>query len=250
MPNECQIIITKGQNTGKKCFEVNRWCKHYKTTCKRCGKQFMYRHSYESHRCTQNKIRVSVKKKQNPDQSEIFRLISQLQKEVQELKQQPRVLIDNLTVITDDIFSKMSSEMGTENAIKFLMEALRSDTECLDIVDRVYLNAPDPNQYPIACKDLDHFRFLGPNSDIVDDIGGKIIVSKLTESVQNAMIQASSQLMQRCDDPDILLDNLNILTLQEKLTTLPSEDNQARFKRELAIKVLNPSHPFFMNTNN
>lgn len=230
----------------------------------------MYQHTYNSHKCSSEKHKVAIKKKGNnmvkvediqsesvrsckeentEDTEELHKIVADLRRELNELKEQPRVHIDNLTVITDDIFTKMTKEMGQENAVNFLLEASKSDTECLDVVNKVYLSSSDRDKYPIACKDRDHFRFLGPNSNVIDDIGGKLIVSKLTQSVQDAMIKASSQLLTENDDENVdrLLDRYNILSLQEKLTSLPSEDNKARLKRELAIKVRNPSHPFFRN---
>jgi len=254
MGNDCQIIIKKGQNTGKKCSEVNRWCKHSKKTCPACGKEFMYKHSFSGHQCKRSKVNVTVKRKKKEPVNQLHdkksvaalhNMVRMLQKEVKELREQPTIHIDNVTVITDDIFSKMSSEMGCENAVKFLMEAMASETECLDVVNKVYLSGPNPDQYPIACKDRDHFRFLGPGSNVIDDRGGKLIVSKLTESVQNAMIKASSELIDKYNDPDELMDQVNLIRLQEKLTRIPTADNQARFKRELAVKVSNPKHPFF-----
>lgn len=260
MGNDCQIIIKKGQNMGRKCCEVNRWCKHFKKVCTNCGKEFMYKHSYNSHQCKRSKVSVAVKKKSRSSMpvspvhrdttdkegvAALHNMVKMLQREVKELREQPKIHIDNVTVITDDIFSKMSSEMGCENAVKFLMEAMASDTECLDVVNKVYLSGPDPDQYPIACKDRDHFRFLGPGSSVIDDRGGKLIVSKLTESVQNAMIKASTELIDKYNDPDELMDKVNLVRLQETLTRIPTADNQARFKRELAVKVTNPKHPFF-----
>lgn len=251
MGNECQIIIKKGPNAGRKCHEVNRWCKHYKQKCTKCNKIFMYRHTYDGHRCQRAKVHVAIMSKKinnNDDSNELHRIVSELKKEVKELKEQPRVHIDNLTVISDDIFSEMSNKMGIDNAVKFLMDVIKSDTECLDVVNRVYLDGNDRNKYPIACKDKDHFRFLGPDSDIIDDLGGKIIVSKLTESVQNAMIKANAELInQYNNNPSELMNYVNMLSLQEKLTRIPTADNQARFKRELAIKVRNPDHPFFQS---
>lgn len=256
MVNNCQIIIKKGQNTGKRCIEVNRWCKHSIKICALCDTEFMYKHSYDSHRCKGNKgskgvkstvviKKKSYKHKDTKSNDSLHDLVLMLQREVKELREQPKIHINNLTVITDDIFSKISSDMGCDNAVKFLIETIGSDTECLDIIDKAYLSGYTPNEYPIACKDRDHFRFLGPGSNIIDDVGGKLIVSKLTQSVQHAMIRASTELMCKYKDPEELMDRINLVTLQEKLTRIPSEDNRARFKRELAVKVSNPKHPFF-----
>lgn len=46
----CEIVITAGKNKGRQCHEVNRRCRHKKSTCPNCGTVFerdnvMYHHA-------------------------------------------------------------------------------------------------------------------------------------------------------------------------------------------------------------
>jgi hypothetical protein len=171
-------------------------------------------------------------------------MVDQLRDEIDDLRKQPKVQINNLTVITDDIFGKIVGQMGEQEGVKFLLDSLDNEGECLNIVDKVYLSGKDKNQYPIACKNKNHFRFLGPNYDVVDDIGGDLIVSKITNSVQNAILRASADLMQgHVQGGDESLYDMR--SVHDRIKRLPTEDQRKRLREGLAIKVSNPTHPFF-----
>lgn len=263
MVNICAMIITKGVNKGKLCKEVNRWCKHKKMYCNQCKRVFSYQHSYNAHVCIRQEhpepihlpspakvpVHIYVKpsaSKNKPIQSprssssasasasksetqELKEMVYQLRDEIDEIRKQPKVQIQNLTVVTDDIFGKIITQMGEREGVKFLLESMNNDGECLSIVDKVYLSGKDRDQYPIACKNNNHFRFLGPNHNIVDDVGGDLIVTKITNSVQDAFLRASA------DDE----------TVYNRIRHLPSADQRERLKEGLATKVSNPTHPFF-----
>lgn len=256
MVNICTMIITKGANKGKMCKDVNRWCKHKKMQCADCKRTFSYQHSFNAHQCSVPKpkvqIRVGIKSKtqleQQRETQELKNMVHQLKDELDEIKKQPKVQINNLTVITDDIFNKVISQMGEREGVKYLLDSLDNDVECLNIVDKVYLAGKDKNQYPIACRDKNHFRFLGPNSKIIDDVNGDLIVSKLTNSVQNAFLKASADLIQGHIDDDetqSLYELYDMRSVHDRIKQLPLADHRERFKEGLAIKVSNPTHPFF-----
>lgn len=263
MVNICTNIITKGANKGKMCKDVNRWCKHKKIQCSNCKRVFSYQHSFNAHQCSISKpkvqIRVDVKSKaakckpslseeQQRETQELKNMVHQLKDELDEIRKQPKVQINNLTVITDDIFSKVISQMGEREGVKFLLDSLDDEVECLNIVDKLYLSGKDKNQYPIACRDKNHFRFMGPNSKVVDDVNGDIIVSKLTNSMQNAFLKASADLIKgHIDDnaTESLYDMYDIRSVHDRIKQLPLPDHRERFKEGLATKVSNPTHPFF-----
>ena len=258
MVNTCTMVITKGLNKGNLCKNVHRWCKHKSIVCPMCYHSFRYQHTYDSHTCelSRVKLRISVKpKNESQDQSrshietlELKQMVSKLQNELEEIKNQPKVQINNLTVITDDIFGKMVGQMGQDDAIRFLLDSLANESECLSVVDKVYLTASDKNQYPIACKNNNHFRFLGPNLKIVDDIGGDLIVSKLTNSVQNAFLKASANLIEgyvNGGETESLYSMYDMRSVQDRIKKLPTADHKEKLREGLAIKVTNPTHPFF-----
>jgi hypothetical protein len=266
MVNTCTMVITKGPNKKKLCRDVHRWCKHKSISCSTCHHSFRYQHTYDTHTCessTRLKIKVKVKPalydaasrnfSQSQSQSQIETLelkemVSKLQNELEVIKNQPKVQINNLTVITDDIFGRMVTQMGQEDATRFLLDSLDNEAECLNIVDKVYLTASDKNQYPIACRNNNHFRFLGPNSKIVDDIGGDLIVSKLTNSVQNAFLKASANLIEghvKGDQTESLYSMYDMRFVQDRIKQLPTADHKEKLREGLATKVTNPTHPFF-----
>lgn len=261
MVNTCTMVITKGINKGRLCKDMNRWCKHKKVFCDKCKRTFSYQHSYNAHACmtakTKVRIKVNAKTKTQPaaptplealDTMELKNMVHQLRGEIDEIRKQPKVQINNLTVITDDIFNRIVSQMGEQEGVKFLLDSLNNEAECLNIVDKVYLNGRDKNQYPIACKDNNHFRFMGPDYDVVDDIGGDLIVSKITSSVQNACLKASADLIHEHvegNETESLYKQYDILTVQDRIKRLPTASQRERLKAGLAIKFTNPTHPFF-----
>lgn len=279
MTNTCTIIITKGANKGKLCKDIHKWCKHKSITCSTCNRTFRYQHTYDSHTCDikpkKEKIKISTsssKKKisirqrsvqpnqqsqthvarmDTEEQSETQRLrqmVDQLKGEIDQMKSQPKTVeIHNLTVITDDIFGKIASELGKKGAVKFLLDTATRETECLDIVDRVYLNHTDRDKYPIACRDDHHFRYLGPGHKIVDDVGGEKIVSRIANSVQNAYLKASNDLIHGhvSGEESDAFHMYDMRSVQDKINMLPSMDSKERLREGLATKVRNPTHPFF-----
>jgi uncharacterized C2H2 Zn-finger protein len=237
MVNTCTMIITKGYNKGKLCKVVNQWCKHKKVTCERCNKSFSYQHTYIAHVCTANQtLKVTVKlKPSKPLQVPTLLELKSLQSK-----------ITKLSVITDDLYGQIVNQMGKQEGVKFLLDSL--EDECLDIVDKVYLSGKDKNQYPIACINKSHFRFLGPGHDVVDDIGGDLIVSKITNSIQNAFLKAIADLIQghvEDDRIDALYRTYDIRSVHKHIKQLSTTDQRERLRQGLAIKVTNPTHPFF-----
>ena len=269
MVNNCTVAITKGPNKGRLCMDVHRWCKHKSIYCSVCKKSFKYQHTFRAHACDGNKIKLSIKPKtptrnvapahptvvtpethtseRQGSEEDLREIVSELRRELDEIKNQPRVQINNLTVVADDIFTRIVSTMGRDQAVKYLLDTLGNESDCLNIVDRVYLNGRDRDQYPIACKDNNHFRFLGPGRTVVDDVGGEIIVSRLTNSVQNACLQASSNLIDAHinDSSTSMYSMYDLVSVQDKIKKLPLHDQKAKLREELADRVSNPSHPFF-----
>jgi len=273
MVNNCTMIITKGNNKGKMCKDINRWCKHKRVYCEYCKRTFSYQHSYNGHICVNHKsrfpgppaappdeyqppspyqhqphqhqphqhqphqhqppekIRISLKPVVSEAQ-ELKEMMYQLKHEINEIRNQPKVHINNLTVITDDIFSKVVTEMGKQEGVRFLLDSLTGDSECLSIVDKVYLSGKDKNEYPIACKGNNHFRFLASNRKVIDDLGGEIIVSKITGSVQDAIIRAAAD-----------TEMYDIKYIQDRIKDLTN--GRDKLRDGLAVKVTNPTHPFF-----
>ena len=244
------MIITKGNNKGKICKDANKWCKHKRVYCEFCKRTFSYQHSYNGHICVNHKSRFPGPPAPPPEKikillkpvapvapvasetQELKEMMYQLKNEINEIRNQPKVLINNLTVISDDIFTKVVTQMGEQEGVKFLLDSFLHEGECLNIVDKLYLSGKDKNEYPIACRGNNHFRFLGPNRNVVDDVGGELIVSKITGSVQNAVLRAA-------EDTQLY----DISYLQERIKELPK--GKEKLRDGLAIKVANPTHPFF-----
>lgn len=278
--NTCDMIIVTGSNKGKRCCDINKYCRHQKTKCDLCGEEFNHKSSYQrhiktvhGHGCTQRR-KVTVTRKepvpghqaqghqaqghQDQGQSgtrtleEVTRQLQQLRAEfdqvnarVHKVEQEPK----NITVVIGDenIFMGLVKRLGGEKlATKFLLENM-DHKDSINIVDKLYLEGVEKNQYPIACADNYRFRYLSHSGNIVDDDGGTKIVSTLENEIHSALIEANTRLIHECIDNDdnVTLYNVyNLGTLQEQLGNYRRLDTQ-KFRDDLAKKVYNTSHPFF-----
>lgn len=254
--NLCEIIVSTGTNKGKRCCDINKYCRHQKTVCPSCGEEFSHKSSYLRHRKVHTsehngKRSVTVKPKHTePDET------TQLRKELMQLKADFKKVTDrvnkvekepkNITVVIGDekIFMGLVKRMGSEKAVtKFLIENM-DHKHSINIVEKMYLEGVDKNRYPIACADNYRFRYLSVSGAIVDDDGGDKIVSTLENEIHSALIEANTRLIYECMDNNnnIMLYNLN--GMQEQLGNYRGVDTQ-QLRDDLAKKVYNTSHPFF-----
>jgi len=216
------MIITRGVNKGKLCRDANQWCKHNKITCTHCKKTFNYLHTYTAHVCAvadqTSKIKINVKTKTFPQ----------------------------FQVITDDLYDQIVNQVGKRECIRFLFQSM--DLDIVTIVDKVYLSGKDKDQYPIACKNKTHFRFIGTDHKLVDDINGNLIVSTVIKSVQNAYLKASADLIQghmEDNQIDTLYKKYDIRSVHKRIKQISTTVQRERLRQGLVNKVTNPIHPFF-----
>lgn len=257
--NNCDIVITTGNNTGKRCRDINRYCRHKRTKCDICGEEFGHKSSYQRHYKQAHppeKKRVSVKTKKDDSVDDHYR---EIQKELRQLRedylkvtarvdkveQEPK----NITVVIGDekIFMGLVKRMGNEKEVtKFLLENM-DHNDSINIVDKMYLEGVERNRYPIACAGDYKFRYLNHSGDIVDDKGGIKIVTTLEHEIHRALVEANTRLIHDCIDrgDNITLYSVyDIGTLQDQLGNYHKAD-KLKFRDDLARKVHNESHPFF-----
>lgn len=265
--NTCDIIIATGINKGKKCKDINKYCRHQKTTCSLCGEKFSHKSSYQRHikvvhasASVKKKVKIQQKKQNthtNREDTDVAKMQQELQKlredylkvtaRVNKVEQEPK----NITVVIGDekIFMGLVKRMGNEKmATKFLLDNM-DYKDSINIVDKMYLEGVEKNRYPIACAGDYKFRYLNHSGDIVDDKGGKQIVSTLENEIHRALIEANARLIHECVDnnDNVTLYNVyDIGTLQNQLGNYKSSYYDAqKFRDDLAKMVYNTSHPFF-----
>lgn len=258
MPNDCPIIITRGRNKGKICRDVNKTCRHQNIRCPNCGEDFSYKHTYTTHArvCNADKRRkTTIKKKQKLDQepeehdSSILERLEKLEKQnrvlkdkVQQVAEQPR--INNIMVIGTDLFQELTAKIGKDSAVEFLSSTATAGKP-IDVIEKLYLEGKDPNTYPIACRNDDHFRYLSHDDKgcrkLVDDRGGAIIGDLMMNQLRNAFLMAANELIIKHidgveSDRDILRSVQNITTVDKNMIVY-----------QLAEATNNESHPFFLD---
>lgn len=285
MPNSCDILITRGKNKGKSCRDVNRVCRHQMISCKNCGTDFSYRHTYVAHVCPNmedscdstaintnsvNSINTNNRTKSTNDRKKLTprakastkgkgTKFSQLEQRLQELEQQNKHLesrvseaekrpqnIQNIVVIGNDFYSELVDKFGKNLAINYLTNAAVS-SKPIDVIEKLYLDGKDPMCYPIACRNEDHFRYLDSESKIVDDCGGSGIGNLMTDRLQNAMLMAINEISNAA-----INNETNASANQEQLSNIVNAQrsvthgfDKAALINQLAIMTHNEKHPFF-----
>lgn len=292
MPNTCTIPVMTGSNKGKLCKDINRYCRHKKTVCEICKEEFSHKSSYERHRRlahhASKKKKVCVVKKPEPVKVKVRMEMTDLDPDTRRVIEQERERVDdlvkelselrekyetvskrmgkverepkNITVVIGDekIFHGLVKKLGDElRASKFLLENI-AKKNCINIVDKLYLEGVEKDRYPIACADDYQFRYLNGSGDIVDDNGGKKILTKLQNEVHSALIEANTcmineQLGNMDDDGQSddsgsvgkLYDVYDLCHIQHQLGSYRDEEETEKLRDDLARRVYNVSHPFF-----
>lgn len=264
MGNPCQVVIFRGKNKGKVCGQINRKCKHVSEPliCTICQMNFdrttsYYRHINSHHKgqakSDGNKIKISVKMSPDPDpnsslghtnMTHVFHRLVQLEEqnnalreEVEELKLKPTTM-NYIAILGNDFYTELINKIGHENAMKFIAE---SDTKRpLSVFQKLYLDDRNPDDYPIACRDKYHFRYLDSQKRMVDDRGGSHIGTAVSKRLTDAVEHAVHDFEIKGHGNSVYgLENVQLL--KQRLSQL---DRDSVIK-ELAYITNNPNHPFF-----
>lgn len=250
MPNLCEIIITRGKNKGKMCKNINRTCRHKKITCQKCGVEFSYRHTYVAHLCNSDfgsklELRPKPKVKVTPTISNLERRLEilesqnrSLESRVERAEQRPPS-INNIVVIGNDFYSELVDKVGREDAIRYLTSA--ATCKPIEVIDKLYLEGKDPMNYPIACKNTNHFRYLNSESKIIDDRGGDSIGNLVTNQLQNAILMAINEAISDTEATAALCD------IVEAQRYVSQGVDKEKLLLQLSKITNNDSHPFFKN---
>jgi hypothetical protein len=148
-------------------------------------------------------------------------------------------------VIGNDFFQELTAKIGKDRAVEFL-SSTATDGKPIDVIDKLYLEGRDPMNYPIACRNEDHFRYLSHDGEggrkVVDDRGGVIIADMMMNRLRNAFLMAANELIsQHVDgtqesDADVLRSVQNITTVDKDMIVY-----------QLAEATNNSNHPFFLD---
>lgn len=277
----CEIMITRGPNKGKVCGTVNSKCKHRATPPCICGVKFdrstsYYRHIKfcqvyidtikppqldtqppdeqhdKSEPVVRKKIKLRSKKdiddleslldsskpKTKSELADLYEKIREMKDEIQEIRDKPVNFI-NISVMGGDFFRELETKMGYDRAIGFLTQVAAHPVE---IIKKLYLDNNVPENYPIACRNKNHFRYLNDARQVVDDQGGSNIGKVMSDRIKDAILVAANEVItSKLSDIDNCYQNYDIKSIQNNLTLMTSND----IVRELAAITHNPHHPFF-----
>lgn len=206
--------------------------------CEWCGANYVYRTGKSRHKkiCEQRpKIKIDIKRKIIDPNNILLEAIAKLEEKVDKIQASPIVNnnYNNWIIVGGDIFQMMIDKIGKKEAITMLLESTTTD-----IARKIYFEGILPEEYPIACKDNLHFRFLNDKYEVVDDRGGLKVNNIVLNNVRDAMIHAVNE---KITDQVRGEDGSDLNNLQSKLIGAYNED----IKPELSKLSYNPAHPFF-----
>lgn len=265
MVNHCDIIITRGKNQGKKCSAINKICRHCNRRCP-CGTAFTIDTSYSRHisECPIHKEQknhvktkinitkrkshpVTIAKQATPEIDNMSQLlmekIKQLEAGLEEVKNKPTTVNNWNIVINQNFYTELVGLMGKDAAVSFLTSTAAKNKP-IDIISKLYLNERKPDEYPIACRRGDHFRYINDQYEVVDDKGGNNIGQIVSNQIQNAYILASNEIILQQIQTSGTPDECDLAMLQKKLSNTDIRSRRQVLK-DLATVTNNPDHPFF-----
>lgn len=215
-------------------------------TCEYCHQTFTRHSARKRHtdKVCKNKPKIHINITKKPDKNDIISsmvvdAITSLRDEVRQLRenQQPSNIYynNNYTIVVGPyVFDQLVSKYGKDAAIHMLTQ--QNPTE----VARSLYFTDEPDRYPIACKDIDHFRYINDKYEIIDDKGGSSISGVVSTNVKNAMITAANEVI-----TDSMKGRHNPLTDISQLQNNLTLTDDGTFVKNLAKISFNPSHPFF-----
>uniref|UniRef100_A0A6C0J4K1 Uncharacterized protein n=1 Tax=viral metagenome TaxID=1070528 RepID=A0A6C0J4K1_9ZZZZ len=273
--NLCRVVLSRGKNQGQICYNVNKKCRHKVRYCPYCGTEFTmetsyYRHikhcegteikkahrkvlintkpivsnKYDVNKYDVNKYDVNKYDLNKYDVNKLIDRISLLEQKLEQLKTRPTTTVHNWNIVLGSNFYKeLVQKMGQESAIDYLME-IASEKKHIDLISKLYLEGNDPSDYPVACRDQDHFRYITAEHKIVDDKGGHNISKYVSTGVMDALILAANdtiteQLNNNIDDP-----HEKLSVIQNHILKLNGMTKEYIINK-LAELTNNPNHPFF-----
>lgn len=255
----CQIILSQGKNKGLMCGQVNNRCRHHNNVCDACGKNLATDTSLINHRkiCTlSKKIRPNIAKRTtNRDLKELEQRLENLLDE--KIKSVEKVTINNnntinhtvnntvninlTTIGSTDALQNLVERMGQKEALTFLLNITTSSrNQLMSIMEQMYLTG-DPNNYPIANKDGNIFRFRDIDQRIIHDIGGKKIAKLSSNIHRNLYASAANLEAQHFIEKG---DNYDKYYIMQECASNNKHDTK-NFVKDLANKTYNPDHHFF-----
>lgn len=283
MSSLCPVIITKGKNKGQTCGEVNKYCRHRTVTCEACGKTYTRDNSYARHLKTCQtgtgddaeadvddasvsppakpslppakialpaaKIKIEARLLTTPKHDVLDQLINEIRELRDEIHSRPEpVNISNTfnfnLVVGNNFYDELVEKMGKEEALKYIVKVASQKTP-LDIINKLYLEGVAPANYPIACRDNDHFRFANAERKIVDDVGGRSLANHVSNGLLNTFLIASNELIakQMSRQTEITDDDMeDFMNVQTCATSKPSDWTVTS---ELSRMTTNLNHPFW-----
>lgn len=212
-------------NTRTPSSYICTWCES--SYCHASGKS---RHEKTCSKKPHSKQKLSITKKPTSVEA-ITNIVEDLLK-----KRKPDYTfnINNYIIISATTFEDIVKQFGRDQALHLL-----STGNVVDITKKLYFDGKIPDQYPVACRESHHYRFLNESREIVDDHGGTQINKLIINTMRDAMISATNATIKDQLDGKPIYNDIG--TMQNQLISLSSHDIQP----ELSKLAHNPHHPFF-----
>lgn len=226
----CSTVFTKRQNRSR---HEKKYC--HKKPINKIKVDIKLKDSIketqsQSQTQSQNQIEIDIDIDRE-FKKDIMKELNILREKVYKLENSPRtthvnVNLQNCIIIGDNVYDELVNKLGHNEAINYLTSGCYDE---VDVIEKLYLDSPNPNNYPIACKTPTHFRYLNEYREIIDDQNGNKVQKLVKSRVREAMLLAIME-----EDADT---NSNI----HKLLT----DDKRDILTKLAKITYNPDHPFF-----
>ncbi len=149
-------------------------------------------------------------------------------------------------VVGDNVLDYLKQNLGEKEATNFFLTNVLSK-KYGKIIEQTYLEGKNSDEYPMACTNRGHFRFLNESGKLIDDIDGEILVQTLVNCIQNAILITSNKLIKKyMGKISTLYEVYDIKKIQNEACDISKPINRKKIKEFLIKRIINPSHHFFI----
>lgn len=206
---QCQAILTRGTDKGKRCFESDEECKHTMRHCHLCNVSFNFDSTFQRHMDTHSAAQtntpapmaqappVPVRKITPIDQLShtskqlIAMCKNPIPKSEATPQQQTRLSVKKATPAPDNcvfsnFYATMLSKYGRESTLKLL----KTSASGFSILSKLYENG-----YPIVFTKPDVYRYLLEDGLIYEEHGGQVLGKLLANRLCDTYMLAASDVI-------------------------------------------------------
>lgn len=255
--DKCTIVLSKGLNKGKLCYEVNQKCRHKQFICL-CGTEFSSDISYNRHRrgCDAQKTKVLIHTVPH-DNHPLQQLVATGGSDTVNNSNNNSIIrgdCNNVVTInaicSDNYFEQLLEKMDGDRmrVINFITQAARKGSVYV-LFHRLFVEGHTIGELPCVTFDKKDLIYI-LNEQLIRDFQAAILSGTIYNNAVNAVLKSTNELVARClaaNNLDELYDCYDLKAIQTNICD--AEKLKRDISRRLMADVFTKFHPVFSKFN-